>query len=399
MEKKQTNAKKLSSVSGLLYCEELMDRKKRKGEFWFELKDDTLKYFEKARSTSSESGGGSSSSSYTITDLVGEIKISHCFFRNIALMDGKEDSDLWFEIVSDLSSDHVLLKASTVEEKNHWISSLKKHKLSYWSGKSAQPILPQLDSSESSFRGFLMKRGKRGNTWRRRWFVCNDKFIIYFKSQKDATPIGEIDIQEAKIKFSDSPDSTLKFEIQLPQRSFYLEANNREDLKRWLASIDSIIALKLSGTVPLPVDTPQSMGKAIISEKMESALRRPDKEGFLMKQGAGFKTWKRRWFVLRDLELYYFTSSQIVAGEHCGVIPLDDGQVRLPLEKGVLQFEIVTRSRVYFIRADTEEDMHTWAEAINTNKRRDKNIKPFDPSSAPLVRFLFLFFLFFLAIL
>ena len=32
----------------------------------------------------------------------------------------------------------------------------------------------------------------------------------------------------------------------------------------------------------------------------------PDREGWLVKQGGSWKSWKRRWFVLSDRCLYYF---------------------------------------------------------------------------------------------
>ena len=35
----------------------------------------------------------------------------------------------------------------------------------------------------------------------------------------------------------------------------------------------------------------------------------PDMEGWLIKQGGTWKTWKRRWFVLNDSCLYYFQST------------------------------------------------------------------------------------------
>ena len=47
-----------------------------------------------------------------------------------------------------------------------------------------------------------------------------------------------------------------------------------------------------------PAITPQSLRPAL-------------KEGFLTKQGEIFKTWKRRWFVLKGKSLYYFVSTSV----------------------------------------------------------------------------------------
>jgi hypothetical protein len=42
-----------------------------------------------------------------------------------------------------------------------------------------------------------------------------------------------------------------------------------------------------------------------------AALHPADKEGFLTKQGGGYKSWKRRWFVLKGTNLYYFKSKKV----------------------------------------------------------------------------------------
>ncbi|KAK2152734.1 hypothetical protein LSH36_320g02115 [Paralvinella palmiformis] len=52
----------------------------------------------------------------------------------------------------------------------------------------------------------------------------------------------------------------------------------------------------------------------------------PDKEGWLWKQGGRYKTWKRRWFLLKDHCLYYFEFTQ--DKEPKGIIPLENIQVR-----------------------------------------------------------------------
>nr|XP_018670777.1 cytohesin-1 [Ciona intestinalis] len=59
---------------------------------------------------------------------------------------------------------------------------------------------------------------------------------------------------------------------------------------------------------------------------LSTAFFNPDKEGWLLKQGGRYKTWKRRWFILSDNCLYYFeyTSDK----EPKGIIPLENLQIR-----------------------------------------------------------------------
>ena len=49
-------------------------------------------------------------------------------------------------------------------------------------------------------------------------------------------------------------------------------------------------------------------------------ISRPDYQGWLTKQGGSVKTWKRRWFVLKDYCLYYFKDP--VDGNALGCITL-----------------------------------------------------------------------------
>jgi hypothetical protein len=35
--------------------------------------------------------------------------------------------------------------------------------------------------------GYLMKRGQNIKNWCRRWFVCRDEYLLYFKSPKVCT--------------------------------------------------------------------------------------------------------------------------------------------------------------------------------------------------------------------
>ncbi|XP_076454326.1 cytohesin-3-like isoform X2 [Babylonia areolata] len=78
----------------------------------------------------------------------------------------------------------------------------------------------------------------------------------------------------------------------------------------------------------------------------------PVKEGWLMKQGGRYKSWKRRWFILNDNCLYYFQYT--TDKEPKGIIPLENIEVReLPPEKCSRQnaFELFSVSGSDVIKA------------------------------------------------
>ena len=85
-------------------------------------------------------------------------------------------------------------------------------------------------------------------------------------------------------------------------------------------------------------------------------------EGWLTKQGLVFKTWKRRWFVLKGSVITYYVSP---SGKIKGTISLKDSTVQLDKEsKRQPAFKITTPDRIYNIVADTQDDANAWVNAI-----------------------------------
>lgn len=98
-----------------------------------------------------------------------------------------------------------------------------------------------------------------------------------------------------------------------------------------------------------------------------ASLNPADKEGFLTKQGGSIKTWKRRWFVLKNKRLFYFKTRNDT--EATGVIELEtDSFVRDEKDKKKrFMFSVGTSRRVFFICADNEKDMASWMDSIKRN--------------------------------
>lgn len=67
-----------------------------------------------------------------------------------------------------------------------------------------------------------------------------------------------------------------------------------------------------------PTSKPQTVVPVASRSSMDSLLQRstqldvvPDMEGWLHKQGDKYKTWNRRWFVLKGPNLFYFKSPKV----------------------------------------------------------------------------------------
>ncbi|XP_022090512.1 pleckstrin homology domain-containing family H member 1-like isoform X2 [Acanthaster planci] len=89
-----------------------------------------------------------------------------------------------------------------------------------------------------------------------------------------------------------------------------------------------------------------------------------EKSGWLTKFGGRMKSWKRRWFVLRDGELCYYKSMNESSRKPRGRIPLDT-LTKISRSEGSLTFELVTTKRTYYLTAGSSAVMEEWITVLN----------------------------------
>ncbi|KAK3597816.1 hypothetical protein CHS0354_029375 [Potamilus streckersoni] len=94
-----------------------------------------------------------------------------------------------------------------------------------------------------------------------------------------------------------------------------------------------------------------------------------DKCGYLSKLGGKVKTWKKRWFVLRNGELLYYKSQHDVLRKPQGSIKLDE-KTRINRSKEQLTFEITNSKRTYYLTADTHSETDRWVRVLQKVLKR-----------------------------
>eukprot|EP00761_Pharyngomonas_kirbyi_P003451 gb/GECH01003455.1/.p1 GENE.gb/GECH01003455.1/~~gb/GECH01003455.1/.p1 ORF type:complete len:933 (+),score=238.12 gb/GECH01003455.1/:1-2799(+) len=96
------------------------------------------------------------------------------------------------------------------------------------------------------------------------------------------------------------------------------------------------------------------------------------KSGYLYKEGKKIKSWKRRWFVIRDGKLSYYAGIQ--ENRPLRVIDLYDARVSEAPEKENAQrlycFQVNTPKRIYYMCASSEDDRYDWMTSINRTVMR-----------------------------
>lgn len=96
--------------------------------------------------------------------------------------------------------------------------------------------------------------------------------------------------------------------------------------------------------------------------------REPERAGWLTKQGEYIKTWRRRWFVLKQGKLFWFKESQVTRSSRPrGVIPVGTC-LTIKGAEDVLNkqfaFELSTRSDTMYFIADSDKDKEDWINSI-----------------------------------
>lgn len=103
------------------------------------------------------------------------------------------------------------------------------------------------------------------------------------------------------------------------------------------------------------------------------------KEGYLKKKGGGGKgrrrNWKRRWFVLRGVELIYVAKqTDVLPKKYKGVIPLKNLKAEKyehPTKKSKknkflwIMRHTVNTTRIWYLESDDEDDRRAWIDQVN----------------------------------
>ncbi|XP_055841558.1 uncharacterized protein CG43867 isoform X4 [Episyrphus balteatus] len=106
---------------------------------------------------------------------------------------------------------------------------------------------------------------------------------------------------------------------------------------------------------------------------VDSPNRKPEsleKAGHLAKLGGKLKTWRKRWFVLKNGSLTYWKSQHDINRKPQGQILLDE-VCRINRAEGASTFEIDTGKKVYYLTADSNATMDDWIRVLQNVQRRN----------------------------
>ncbi|KAF7660164.1 hypothetical protein LDENG_00286640 [Lucifuga dentata] len=260
--------------------------------------------------------------------------------------------------------------------------------------------------------GFLDIEEKENSCrFQRRYFILDTQgnALLWYMDNPQNLPSGASFVGSLRLTYiSKVSEATLKqkpktefcFVINALSRRYFLQASDVADMRDWVAALNkaSKITVPKAGLAPsrseatavisdtqggkrqqaykteiiggVVVHTPiQNEGEE--TEVKERKGNRPGvlRCGYCVKQGNVRKSWKRRFFTLDDSAVSYYKSE--MDKEPLRAIPLRDIQKvhECLVKSGDLLlrdnlFEIITSSRIFYIQADSPEEMHDWIRDI-----------------------------------
>lgn len=122
-----------------------------------------------------------------------------------------------------------------------------------------------------------------------------------------------------------------------------------------------------------------------VQQQASPDLNRAKKEGYMTKEGAFVKSWKRRFFFMESDALYYSSDAKTRFVTR-GAIELKNARIADGnVQNRPSSFSILTPARTYFLQCDSEEEKMDWLEALRVRIAQLNNMQPPPPSMVPPV--------------
>ncbi|CAM6025102.1 unnamed protein product [Sphagnum balticum] len=94
----------------------------------------------------------------------------------------------------------------------------------------------------------------------------------------------------------------------------------------------------------------------------------PERSGWLLKQGEYFKTWRRRWFVLKEGHIFWFKENYVSRNSKPRGVILVRNCLTVKGAEDVLNkqfaFELSTSKETMYFIADTDKEKEDWINSI-----------------------------------
>lgn len=224
--------------------------------------------------------------------------------------------------------------------------------------------------------GWLNKEGGNVKTWKRRYFTLHGVTLKYFKSASGSL------LRSCEIAGVEEMPS-VKFGLSITLvggRRLVVSAESKEEYEKWLLAIWGALAdnrASLANDAELPgVISITSVPSSPVTGSPNQG--KPNHSGWLEKEGQRFKTWKKRYFTLKNGVLMYFNDIGGVTQGHGSVIAVEVDQSK-PNTLRIL----LGKDRIMRVIAPSQAEMSTWYAALASScKASPRGSDPSDGDSS-----------------
>lgn len=199
-------------------------------------------------------------------------------------------------------------------------------------------------SSYCDHAGWALKQGSIIKNWKKRYFVLKARELIYFAS---ASPSGKGIEEKGRLKIKDvgfTPDyhNTLVVQGELKNQSLKFQVETNDESLEWFNMIRQ--ALKSDAQA-------QAAGRA--------AAKNAAHQGWLLKEGRNFKTWKKRYMTLSgNVIKYHADANEPPLGE----VLVND--VNISAARSFALDVYSDNNRIFRIAADSFAEIEAWDHAL-----------------------------------
>ncbi|KAJ3034738.1 hypothetical protein HK097_004410, partial [Rhizophlyctis rosea] len=96
----------------------------------------------------------------------------------------------------------------------------------------------ELKKEHPILSGYLKKKGLKRRTWKKRWFVLRPTRLCYYKNDKEYELLAIVNLPDVHAVAEVELKKRLNvFGVVTKQRTYYMQANNEEEMKAWVEGI------------------------------------------------------------------------------------------------------------------------------------------------------------------
>ncbi|XP_028131429.1 uncharacterized protein LOC114327122 isoform X3 [Diabrotica virgifera virgifera] len=238
--------------------------------------------------------------------------------------------------------------------------------------RTCYALSPQQEEEPSKilFSGYLWKlsgyaSGNSSNRWMRRWFCLKQNGCLYcYKTDMDKHPVDVTMLHDQEIQTVDDQENFSKSHVFIVQKHdgvpLYLAAESSSMQEKWVEEMNKLM-----------IDNKQLLDSFLDRTKSNlmlppCSIKEPDCFGYLVKLGTQWKSWSRRYCILKDACLYFYQDAN--AKNAFGVAYLHGYRVQQYLSgTKKYAFEIVppdSNKKHYYFHTDSDADKKRWIAAL-----------------------------------